>query len=674
MILLNRLFILFGLVVAITSCDNNQKIESYKYNQNMVLSGVVDSSPIKDSDGLEFDFYTQKYGKILLKSDKRISRYIVPANKLQLTAKIFKPHEFDNTNAFNYAEFLEHKNIVAVGRVATGVKIDYQGTAISYLPKRLRYNLANYLDNSLDGYKSKPMVLALLIGQKNFDEQEKALFIDSGTSHLMVISGLHIGLFALIAFVMARILWSLSPRLCRKAPAQYVAVIFSILAAFLYSLLAGFSLPTQRAVIMVLVIGVFWLAKKKVPVTHSLVIAFVIIVMLDWQSIYSTSLWLSFSAVFFLVIIATILQQYKSKFTSNFLAQFYLTLFLIPISVYFFGGFSLVSFIANIVAIPLVSLFIVPMLLLCLMLSFIGINIWAVPDLLLNFLTDYLKFLVSNVNLVEYWSYFSFSSLIIALLGISLVLLPLRKSLKFLGLALCLVFFQTAENSIDEYDGFELHVFDSSYNLVFIQDDNQNMLYIPLEVLKDNYVLDNIISAYAKYHNIKHIDNLIISGQAKSKISLEHLHSVLPIKNIISNIGFDRRDSGCSYSDNFKLGNSEIRFFGLEDSCSASVSADGDETFIFANMQKSKQSQFRVLYARMLKPKTIITNSNLSLGLLKSLKPDYYIYISDKAISSKYFKLLQEEGVDVFDTYNNGAISVRYIDDGISFESELKNY
>jgi competence protein ComEC len=637
----------------------------------MILKGIVTSSPIKEGAKLEFDFYTSKYGKVLLTADNSYLKYIIPANKLQLKVKIIKPHEFDNTNAFNYAGFLKHKNIVAVGRVVTHSKIDYLGTAISYLPKRLRYNLANYLDKALENYKAKPMMLALLIGEKSFSEQEKQLFIDSGTSHLMVISGLHVGLLALIAFVIARIVWSLSPRLCRKVPAQYIAIIFSIFTAFLYSLIAGFSLPTQRAVIMVLVVGIFWLAKKRVPISRSLVIAFMIIIFMDWQSVYSSSLWLSFSAVFFLVMIAIVLQQYKSKLVLNLSAQFYLTIFLIPISVYFFAGFSIVSFIANLVAIPLVSLLIVPLLLLSLVCSFVGISIWFLPGFLLDALIDYLNFLVNSVGLVEYWTYFSFASLIIVLIGISLVILPLGKPLKLLGLALCLVFFQHGENAIDEYDAFDLHIFDSRYNIVLIQDDDQNLLYLPAEALTDSYTLENIIQGYLTYHNVKQVDNLVISGKAKEKVSLELLKNIIPIENVISNIDFANRDKPCSYSENFSLGKSEVRFFGIENSCNISITLYGNETLILGEMNKSQQSKFKALYMRMLQPKILISNKTL----LEDLKPDYYVYSGDKSMSNKYFNMLRGEGVKVLDTYNNGAISLRYNNESkMSFESELKSY
>ncbi|MDE4953275.1 ComEC/Rec2 family competence protein, partial [Francisella tularensis subsp. holarctica] len=75
------------------------------------------------------------------------------------------------------------------------------------------------------------------------------------------------------------------------------------------------------------------------------------------------------------------------------LAQTYLAIFLVHISVYYFVGFSVVSILANIVAIPLVRFVIVPLLLLCLLLSFIGINLWLLPKMFLNLLVAYLSFL-----------------------------------------------------------------------------------------------------------------------------------------------------------------------------------------------------------------------------------------------------------------------------------------
>jgi competence protein ComEC len=406
---------------------------------------------------------------------------------------------------------LEHNHIIAIGDVKNGSKITYNGTSFLYLPERFRYYIYNHLQSQLKENDLKPFVLALLIGDKDFTESQQSLLISSGTSHLMVISGLHIGLLAFIAFLIFRGMWSLSPRLCRKLPAQYIGVISSIIVAFSYSLLAGFSLPTQRAVIMLLVVVVFWFVKKRISIVKSLFITFVVIVLLDFKSLYSTGLWLSFFAVALLVIISILLQQYKSKLAHFLIPQIYLTMFLIPISVYYFGSFSLVSIFANIVAIPLVRFVILPLLLFCLIISFIGIKLWFIPILLLKLLYVYLEFLTKHIQLVEYWSYFSLTSLIIVLVGVTLLVFPFSKSVRLLGLVMCLVFFQSSVDLSKKYRYFRLHIFDTRDEMVLVQNDGQNLLYTSVKNLDNEYILSNILANYLKLEGINKIDYLIVS-------------------------------------------------------------------------------------------------------------------------------------------------------------------
>ncbi|MDE5022842.1 competence protein, partial [Francisella tularensis subsp. holarctica] len=74
--------------------------------------------------------------------------------------------------------------------------IAYKGTAILYLPQRIRYYIYNHLQRQLSNFKHKDFAIALLIGDKNFDQSQQNLLISSVNSHLMVISGLHVGLLA----------------------------------------------------------------------------------------------------------------------------------------------------------------------------------------------------------------------------------------------------------------------------------------------------------------------------------------------------------------------------------------------------------------------------------------------------------------------------------------------
>ncbi|MGQ4001800.1 ComEC/Rec2 family competence protein [Francisellaceae bacterium CB299] len=670
---LKYFFLIIGMLM-LGGCNNHSDIEVHKLNQEIILNGVV-VSIIRHQDNLyKFIFHSHKYDDILLTADSSYIRYLTPANELQLKAKIYKPHEYENIDAFDYANYLENQNIAAIGHVLKGSQISFKGTSAWYLPQRLRYYLSGYIHQQLSDNEVKPLVLALLIGEKDFSDNQKKLFLESGTSHLMVISGLHVGLLALIAFVIARFTWSLSPRLCRKLPAQNIAVAFSMFVALIYSLLAGFGLPTQRALIMLSVVGVFWFLRKRVSILRSLAIAFVLILLFDFNAISSVGLWLSFSAVLFLVFVA-VLMQTSSKWFVTLSTQLYLSILLIPVSVYFFGGFSAISVVANIVAIPLVSFIIVPLLLLCLALSFVGIDLWVLPSLFLGWLEQYLQFLVNHFSLVEYWSYFSSISLILVVFGLFLVLLPISKSLRFLGLGLCMVFFQSSENISKENKSFNIHVFDTANDMVLVQNHGKSLLYISSSGLMDKFTISNSLDAYLKYAGVSQLDDVIITDDNDKEIDVSMLKSVVAVKNIITNLNNNLSAEGCNYNNSFDLLDARIRLFGLGRSCFVSINKSKEEILLLADISKKQFMQFEQIYSRMLSPNILISNSEIEKKFLKNIPLDYFIYNSAELFDDSYFKKLKEVNMKVIDTYNNGAVSININHDNqLSIYSQLKDF
>jgi competence protein ComEC len=671
MAIIYRCLIIFCLLIGIVSCSSYDNIETFKYNQNILLSGVVTTIPKLSEDKLEVSFHSYKYGDILLKIDKDYQHFIIPANKLQLEAKLYKPYEYDNIAAFNYSDYLDHKHIVALGSIVKNSKIKYNGIAFSYLPERIRYYLYQHLEDNLKSYQLKSFVLALLIGDKDFNNVQQNLLISSGTSHLMVISGLHIGLLALLAYILFRGLWSLSPRLSDKLPAQYIGVIFSVFIAFVYSLLAGFSLPTQRALIMLSVVALLWLLKKKISLIRCLIIAFTIILILDFRAIYSVSLWLSFLAVAALIVIGVLLQQYKSKLASTLLAQFYLAIFLIPISTYFFGSFSLVSILANIVAIPLVSFIIVPLLLFCLLISFIGIKLWVLPIFFLNLLYSYLEFLTDHIGLINYWSNFSILSLLIVIIGIFLVIFPFAKPIRILGLVMCLVFFQSTENQAQKYNYFQLHIFDTKKIMALVQNLDKSLLYIDADNLQNKYIISNILKNYMKANGLKEINYLIIVGNQKS-INLKHINSILQVKKIVSNIDSASKLIKCDYSNNFLLTTKlSVKFLAVESSCLINLGYKNHQFLLMNKDSLLQQQKIYNLYSRVINPDIIISATLLDPLFLK-LEPQYLIYSS----TIPFKKLsLGNYNIRVFDTYANGAITITLnSEDKLNIVSQLKKY
>ncbi|MBY7734245.1 ComEC/Rec2 family competence protein [Francisella philomiragia] len=670
--LYKKCLLIILLFVSVCSCYSYDKIEDFKYNQNILLTGVVGSIPKLEDNQYEFIFHSYKYGDILLKANKSYRHYLIPANKLELEAKVHKPHEYDNVEAFNYSEYLDHNDIVAIGWMVDNTEIIYKGTASLYLPERIRYYLFNKLEKDLQANKLKPYILALLIGDKEFSQSQQNLLISSGTSHLMVISGLHIGLLAFTAFALFRGLWSLSPRLCRKLPAQYAGVIASVIVAFIYSLLAGFSLPTQRALIMLLVVAILWLLGKRISIVKSLSIALGIIILIDFESIYSVSLWLSFSAVMLLVIISIALQQYRSKLAKTLLAQTYLAIFLVPISVYYFGGFSVISILANIVAIPLVSFVIVPLLLVCLLLSYVGLSFWIIPSLVIKLLVAYLSLLTSYAGFIEYWSYFSFFSLIIIIFGIILVIFPFSNSVRLLGLALCLVFLQSSENTSQKNQYFRVHIFDTKNQIVLIEENGQNILYISAKNLANDYVLSNVLGSYLRLVGVKQINYMIVVDADDESFNTDFIRQIVPIKTIITNLKTEKPFQKCNYKNSFNLSqNTKVKLLSNGTSCFISIKYNNEEFLITDNSNANDQQQIYTLYNRVINPNIVISPLVIDTKFFKP-NSEYLIYTSDQLLNPQIYKNIN---IRVFDTYTNGAITITVNnDDTLKIRSLFKKY
>ncbi|MEM7294400.1 MAG: ComEC/Rec2 family competence protein, partial [Pseudomonadota bacterium] len=185
-----------------------------------------------------------------------------------LAVRLKQPHGFRNPGGFDYEAWLFQRGIRATGYVRAAPqngRLDQ--TSHRYLAQRLRQRAAEQTGYSAASATHLGSVLALSIGDRSQIASERwQRLIDTGTNHLFAISGLHVGLVAAMAFGVAGFLWRFAPTLVLKCVdrvqfASAVAIVF----ALVYALLAGFSLPTQRALIMVLVPVGFALSRRRMP-------------------------------------------------------------------------------------------------------------------------------------------------------------------------------------------------------------------------------------------------------------------------------------------------------------------------------------------------------------------------------------------------------------------------
>jgi competence protein ComEC len=209
--------------------------------------------------------------------------------------------------------------------------------------------------------------------QRGIDQADWQVFNRTGIGHLISISGLHITMIAGFAAWAVSALWRRSffttARLPLLLPAQKAAALTGAIVALLYVLLAGFGVPAQRTLYMLSVVALALWMGRLAAVSHVLCTALGVVVVLDPWAVLWPGFWLSFGAVAVILFggHGRIGPREKGLRASLALAgrtQWSVTLGLVPLTMLLFGQVSLVSPLANAVAIPLVSFVVTPLALL----------------------------------------------------------------------------------------------------------------------------------------------------------------------------------------------------------------------------------------------------------------------------------------------------------------------
>jgi len=211
---------------------------------------------------------------------------------------------------------------------------------------------------------SSRFVRALALGDtRGLTRDDWHVLRAAGLTHLIAISGFHVGMVASVFAVLTGGVWRLFPGWARRLPRPQAMGVAAVLAALGYAALAGFALPTVRTVLMMAVWAVARLGRRPAGVADALALALIAVLLFDPLSPLSAGFWLSFGGVAWLAwcLPATGSRHWLRGFLS---AQAVATVGLLPLTVVLFDQASLAGPLANLIAIPWWSLVVVPLSLL----------------------------------------------------------------------------------------------------------------------------------------------------------------------------------------------------------------------------------------------------------------------------------------------------------------------
>jgi competence protein ComEC len=282
-----------------------------------------------------------------------------------LAVRLKRPHGTVNPHGFDVEAWLLENEFRATGYVRDGEgnrRLDaFAGRPGDYV-ERLRETIRARILAALGDRPYAGVIAALAIGdERAIPSEQWRVFFRTGIGHLISISGLHVTAFATLIGAIAFWLWRRNHRLTLLIPARKAAAIAGVAAAFVYVLLAGFQVPAQRTLYMLTVAAIgLWLGR---PGTASTVWLWALAVVLarDPWAMLAPGFWLSFGAVGLLLYTGVGRVGTGSALGAAARAQWAITLGLVPLMLMLFQQISLVSPLANAVAIPVVTFIVVPL-------------------------------------------------------------------------------------------------------------------------------------------------------------------------------------------------------------------------------------------------------------------------------------------------------------------------
>ncbi|MDD2865162.1 MAG: DNA internalization-related competence protein ComEC/Rec2 [Methylococcales bacterium] len=433
----------------------------------------------------------------------------------QFTVKLKRPHTTFNDGGMDYERWLFSQNIGATGTVGTKnsppIKIKDAELSIDVLRQKISDKFtARYGENL-----NTALVRALTVGDDNgLSFQNWDTFRITGVTHLIVISGSHIALVAGLVYFLTLQIWT-RLGILRFSPPR-AAALASLITAIFYALLAGYVIPTKRAVIMLGFVAIASFYQRHFSPLQSFAIALFAMLIFNPTTLLSIGFWLSFLAV--ALILYRVAGRLKSppNWKNAVDIQLAVSLGLSPLLLFFFNQTSLISPLVNFVVVPIVELLVVPLALLQIpfmwLLPWFADKIFVVLDFILQWLMQGFEFASTLPNAMLDLPQPSFFTLILSSLGVLWLFTPRGIPARFLGLVLNLPLLFPVLPTLQNGEAI-VTILDVGQGLaVSVQTQNHGLLYdTGARFFNGGDMGKSVVLPFFRYHGIKKLDTLLIS-------------------------------------------------------------------------------------------------------------------------------------------------------------------
>jgi competence protein ComEC len=675
-------------------------------NNDVIIRGVISSVPEIYDDHIRFLIDTKEITSLKGKSFHspgiiRLSWYrnkntIEPGEIWQLRVKLKRPYGFMNPGGFDYEAWMFRQGIKATGYVKFDTHNQKTDMTHAYFIQKLRYKLAHQLKQSMD----KPLlglVLALSLGDRNQLEAEQwKVFTKTGTNHLIAISGLHLGLIAGFIYFLASFIWSQFYFLTQRIPAPLFASLMAFAGAFLYALLSGFALPAQRALIMIAVFLMALFSARQILIIYVICIAVILVLVWDPFAIIAADFYLSFMAVIFILYISRFRINKYHNLTRWIRLQCLLNIALCPILIFWFKQVPLYSVLANVIAIPVIGFLVVPLTLIALILLFplpeIAQFLYRLIDKINEQHWAYLEFLSQQNNAVVPVAAANLFSLILAIVGVSILLMPKGLPVRWLGILYIMPLLFPLNQKLKQ-DEFDFVLLDAGQGLAtVIQTREHTLIYDTGARFSERFNIgDAVLKPYLRYRGNKQISILLIShGDNDHTGGAATIIENFKTSKILSSVPekfIGQKTESCHMSLKWNWDGvdfeilhpqKETLFTGNNASCVLKVSSKLGSVLLTGDIEKKAEKSLIERYSNKLDVDILLvphhgSRTSSTKEFISAVSPEYAFIsagyrnrfgLPKQDIITRYEVL----GVKTFVSYKTGALSAKFRDNGLQID------